>query len=79
MRREGNVEKPDERSALLVSRLASLESILNMLLGRVAYLMSLFVKSRHTAKIILIGVGYEKFRDLTPDLVAVGREVVAVS
>ena len=50
-----------------------------MLLGRVAYLMSLFVKSRHTAKIILIGVGYEKFRDLTPDLVAVGREVVAVS
>ena len=39
-----------------------------MLLGRVAYLMSLFVKSRHTAKIILIGAGYEKFRDLTPDL-----------
>ena len=43
----------------MVSRLASLESIQNMLLGRVAYLMSLFVKSRHTAKIILIGVGYE--------------------
>lgn len=39
-----------------------------MLLGRLAYLMSVFVKSPLTAEIILIGVGYEKFRDQTPSL-----------
>jgi hypothetical protein len=58
---------------LLTARRVQLEANQNMLLGRLAHLMAIYVKSARGLEIVLIGVGYEKFRDGTGDLY-LGRE-----
>jgi hypothetical protein len=49
---------------LLASRRASLESIQNVLLGRLAFLLSEIVKDPFVSmQLLLLGFGYEKYRD----------------
>ena len=55
-----------ERQAFLRSRRLQLDSNQNMLLGRIAFVISEAVKSHLTLELILLGLGYEKFRDNTP-------------
>ncbi|MCI0423568.1 MAG: DUF5677 domain-containing protein, partial [Acidobacteria bacterium] len=53
-----------ERRELLRLRRQQLESNQNMLLGRLSFLMAEFIKSHlATAQLMLLGLGYEKFRD----------------
>ncbi len=52
-----------EKYDLLRARREQLEANENMLLGRLAYYLSMFTRSSLSAELILIGVGYEKFRD----------------
>jgi hypothetical protein len=52
-----------EKYGLLKARREQLEANQNMLLGRLAYYLSEFVGSLLSLELILIGVGYEKFRD----------------
>lgn len=62
------VGRGSERQAFLRSRRLQLDSNQNMLLGRVAFVISEAVKSHLTLELILLGLGYEKFRDHTPGL-----------
>ena len=62
------VVRGSERQAFLRSRKLQLDSNQNMLLGRVAFVISEAVKSHLTLELILLGLGYEKFRDHTPGL-----------
>jgi Family of unknown function (DUF5677) len=57
-----------DRKAFLRSRRLQLDSNQNMLLGRIAFVISEAVKSHLALELILLGLGYEKFRDLTPGL-----------
>jgi len=55
-----------EKRELLRLRRLQLESNQNMLLGRVSYLMAEFIRSpAASARLMLAGLGYEKFRDKT--------------
>jgi hypothetical protein len=59
----------DKKYDLLRSRREQLEANQNMLLGRLAYYLSEFVRdSLVTTELILIGVGYEKFCDAAKTL-----------
>jgi hypothetical protein len=60
--------RPSEKQAFLRSRRLQLESNQNMLLGRIAYVISEAANSHLTLELILLGLGYEKFRDQTPGL-----------
>lgn len=51
------------KAELLKSRRLTLESVANMLLGRVSYIIATMVKSPLSLELFLRGVGYEKFRD----------------
>ena len=53
----------DERKELLKARRIAQESIQNMLLGRFAYAIDMLIGSPLAAELILLGIGYEKFRD----------------
>ena len=56
--------RPKERRELLRLRRQQLESNQNMLLGRLSYVMAEFIRSsRASAQLMLVGLGYEKFRD----------------
>ena len=57
-----------ERQAFLRSRRLQLDSNQNMLLGRIAFVISEAAKCHLTLELILLGLGYEKFRDHTPGL-----------
>jgi hypothetical protein len=55
--------KLHERRRLLKARRQQLESNQNMLLGRLTYYISEFIRSPLSLELILIGLGYEKFRE----------------
>jgi len=58
--------RPKERRELLRLRRAQLESNQNMLLGRLSYVMAELIKSPlASGQLMLVGLGYEKFRDAT--------------
>lgn len=58
--------QPKERRELLRLRREQLESNQNMLLGRMAFIMSELIKETLlSAQLTIIGLGYEKFRDQT--------------
>ena len=59
----GTVLSAKRRRDLLRARREQLEANQNMLLGRLAYYLSEFTRNHLSLKLILIGVGYEKFRD----------------
>jgi hypothetical protein len=53
-----------EKLKLLGSRRDQLEANQNMLLGRMSYLVAQYIKSGlASAELMLVGFGYEKFRD----------------
>lgn len=55
-----------ERRELLRLRRLQLESNQNMLLGRLSFVMAEFIGSHFaSAQLMLMGLGYEKFRDTT--------------
>lgn len=57
---------PFELPTLLQSRRQALESAQNMLLGRASYVLAQFIQNHLiSAELMLIGFGYEKFRDQT--------------
>jgi hypothetical protein len=45
-----------------------------MLMGRIAFVISELAESHLTLELILLGLGYEKFRDHTPGLEAFPQE-----
>jgi hypothetical protein len=53
---------------LLKARREQLEANQNILLGRLAYYVSEFIGSTLSLELILVGVGYEKFRDKASSL-----------
>jgi len=58
-----------ERRELLRLRRLQLESNQNMLLGRLSFVMAEFIRSHIvSAQLMLVGLGYEKFRDKTSGL-----------
>ncbi len=58
--------RPGEKLELLRLRRDQLESNQNMLLGRLSYVLADFIKSHlASAELMLLGLGYEKFRDRT--------------
>lgn len=58
--------RPSEKRELLRARREQLESNQNMLLGRMSLTMAAFIKSTFAeAELVLLGLGYEKFRDNT--------------
>lgn len=60
--------QPQVRRQLLKARREQLEANQNMLLGRLAYYVSEFIGSTLSLELILLGVGYEKFRDKASSL-----------
>ena len=58
--------RPKEKGALLRARRAQLESNQNMLLGRMSWVLADFIDSPLlSGQLLLIGLGYEKYRDRT--------------
>jgi len=58
--------RPKEKRELLRVRREQLESNQNMLLGRLSYVLAEFLKSHlASGQLMLLGLGYEKFRDQT--------------
>jgi len=56
--------RPEERRNLLRFRRQQLEFNQNMLLGRISYLMAELIENHFiTVQLMLLGLGYEKFRD----------------
>jgi hypothetical protein len=51
-----------------------LESIANMLLGRIAYLVASMTESPFGLQLILLGIGYGKFRDSKKEVLEVKIE-----
>ena len=51
------------RQNLLKSRRMTLESFQNMLLGRFAYMIDTVIDHPFEAQLLILGIGYEKFRD----------------
>lgn len=66
--------RSDRRELLRLRRL-QLESNQNMLLGRISFLMAEFLQSHlASARLMLMGLGYEKFRDKTSGPMKLGLE-----
>jgi hypothetical protein len=58
------VKDKQSHDDLLISRREMLESTQNMLLGRLAFLMSeMFDDPLISGELLLLGLGYEKYRD----------------
>ena len=57
--------RPKEKRDFLRLRREQLESNQNMLLGRPSYAMAEIIKSHLSMQLMLLGLGYEKFRDRT--------------